>query len=395
MRVFVTGYGMISAIGLNKADHWNALQNQQSGLSKAQYINSKYVEQMPLGEVKKSNNQLRAGINFDLPESVTRTELLAFIAFQEAVQQSGLSSDEIASFDTSLISASTVGGMCMTDELYDDANFLKEKSPFVSSYGPAVHTMRLAEFYNIKGYTDTINTACSSSANAVMIGMKLIQSGKANRVIVGGADSLAKFTINGFNSLQILSNDICRPFDLDRKGLNLGEGAAFLVLESEEVVGGKSKLAEVVGYGNSNDAYHPSALSDDAVGVVQAMNDAIDVAQIKPSDIQYVNAHGTATPNNDQVEYTGLEKVFKTIPAYQSTKSYMGHTLGAAGALESAIGILCMNHQEVCASINYETPLTENQIAPIMQNSKISIDYFMTNSFGFAGNCTSLIFSRA
>lgn len=395
MRVFVTGYGMISAIGLNKADHWSALQNQHSGLGKAQYINSKYVEQMPLGEVKQSNDQLRAGINFDLPESVTRTELLAFIAFQEAVQQSGISSDEIASFDTSLISASTVGGMCMTDELYDDANFLKEKSPFVSSYGPAVHTMRLAEFYNIKGYTDTINTACSSSANAVMIGMKLIQSGKANRVIVGGADSLAKFTINGFNSLQILSNGICRPFDLDRKGLNLGEGAAFLVLESEEVVGGKNKLAEVVGYGNSNDAYHPSALSDDAVGVVQAMNDAIDVAQIKPSDIQYVNAHGTATPNNDQVEYTGLEKVFKTIPAYQSTKSYTGHTLGAAGALESTIGILCMNHEEVCASINYETPLTENQIAPILQNSKISIDYFMTNSFGFAGNCTSLIFSRA
>lgn len=393
MRVFISGFGMVSAIGMDKAEHLEALRDGKSGVGKAAYVQTRYTNQMPFGEVKCTDAQLRNKIKFNLPDSATRTELLAFVALEEAIRQSGCSETQISDFRTSLVSASTVGGMCMTDELYDDANQKKEKSPFVSSYGPAAHTMRLATFYNIKGYTDTINTACSSSANAIMMGMKLIQNDMADRVIVGGTDSLAKFTINGFNALQILSEKPCRPFDADRDGLNLGEGAAYLILESEKVMQGKA-LGEVIGYGNSNDAYHPSALSDDAVGVVKAMGDALEKANMNPEEISYVNAHGTATPNNDQVEYTGLQKIFETIPPYNSTKSYTGHTLAAAGALEACIGLLSMENNMIFPGLNFKQKLDADQVVPVTALTRTPVSTVMSNSFGFAGNCTSIILKQ-
>ena len=221
-----------------------------------------------------------------------------------------------------------------------------------------------------------------------MFGARLIKSGRLNRVIVGGSDALAKFTVNGFNSLMILTDEPCRPFDIDRKGLNLGEGAGYLVLEAESVCKGKKKYAEITGYGNANDAHHPSATSPEANGPKLAMQRALKIAKINPSEIDYINAHGTGTVNNDETELFAFSSVFEKTPPFNSTKSYTGHTLAASGAIESILSILSMNESELYPSLNCETPIG---VAPISKIEKATIKTIMSNSFGFGGNCTSLV----
>lgn len=249
--------------------------------------------------------------------------------------------------------------------------------------------------YGIKGPTTTLNTACSSSANAIMMGARLIKAGRIKRAIVGGSDSMAKFTINGFNALRILSPNPCHPFDADRSGLTLGEGAAYLVLEAESEVNNRKVYGEVSGYGNANDAFHPSSISDEAIGVVKAIAQALQMADLPASAIDYINAHGTGTENNDQAELTGLHQLFDTLPPFHSTKSYTGHTLAAAGSVEAVISLLSMQHQELYPSLNYKTPIANFNVAPIEQyQANYPIRHLLSNSFGFGGNCSALIFSR-
>jgi len=394
-KVLVTGMGIVTAIGENLAENHRSLQLSQSGIHSARHFESHFTALLPFGEVKSSNDELVFSVGLQNRLGFTRTSLLAFKAFEEAITDAQLSQTEISRGDTALISASTVGGMCLTDQLYQDANLKSGGSEFIDAYGCAAHTLQLVKRYKIMGFTDTINTACSSSANAIILGTRLIRSGRANRVIVGGVDSLAKYTVNGFNALKILSSFPCRPFDQNRDGLNLGEGAAYLVLESEEVVGGKKVYAEVSGYGNSNDAHHPSAMSDEAVGAILSMQQAIDSAGINASQIDYVNAHGTGTGNNDSVETYGLTRIFEKVPPYSSTKSFTGHTLGAAGAVEAVFSILSINHSEIYPSLRVESPVQPFSIAPITKIAKsVKVDFVLSNSFGFGGNCSSLVFSK-
>jgi 3-oxoacyl-(acyl-carrier-protein) synthase len=395
-KVLVTGLGIISSLGRNVNENLHCLQNSISGIKKSLFFQSKYTSLFLFGEVNTSNDELLKLTDLSENKGLTRTDLLAFKAFQEAVADSNLDAKEIASGDTAFISASTVGGMCEHDNLFNDANLKSEPSDFISYYGCAAHTLCIAEKYKMKGYTDTINTACSSSANAIMLGAKLIKSGRVKRAIVGGVDSLSKYTVNGFNALKILSGQATRPFDENRDGLSLGEAAAYLVLESESIASGKKIYGSVSGYGNSNDAFHTSALSDDARGVILAIQRAIDSANIVAGDIDYINAHGTGTENNDRVEMTGFTKIFKDVPPYNSTKSFTGHTLGAAGAVEAIFSILCIHNKELYPSLNCETPMAQFNIPPIKEYRKDKvINNVLSNSFGFSGNCTSLIFSKA
>jgi 3-oxoacyl-(acyl-carrier-protein) synthase len=228
-----------------------------------------------------------------------------------------------------------------------------------------------------------------------MYGARLIRSGLATRAIVGGADSLSKFTINGFNSLHILSDEICRPFDEHRKGLNLGEGAAFLVLENEACARGKKIYAEVTGYCNSNDAWHQSSLSDTGDGPYLAMEGALEEAGLETGEIDFINAHGTATENNDMAESTAMIKLFGKPPAFGSTKSNTGHTLGASGAIEAVYSLLNLVHQEVYPSLHFENPIEQTGLHPELSYRNAALTHVMSNSFGFGGNCTSLIFSKA
>ena len=319
-RIVVTGIGVISAIGNNASENHSSLQKGVTGIGKAQYLNSKYADELLFGEVKLSNDELLSRLELTIDTQLTRTELLAFVAFQEAIKDAGFSEAERKSFETALLSATTVSGMVEMEAIYADANTNTEPSPFVSSYRSGAHTLQLAKAFGLRGYTDTMNTACSSSANSIMQGARMLKAGKAKRAIVGGVDSLAKYTVNGFNSLQIFSDEITRPFDANRKGLNLGEGAAYLVLEREEDAVGKTIYGEVRGYGNSNDAYHPSSMSPEAIGVRGAITGALETAGLNPSDIDHVNAHGTGTENNDYTEVHGMRQIFDDVPPYVSTK---------------------------------------------------------------------------
>ena len=231
-----------------------------------------------------------------------------------------------------------------------------------------------------------------------MLGARLIKAGKLDRVVVGGTDALSKFTINGFKSLMILSETNCTPFDANRNGLNLGEAAAYLVLESDEVVAAQNKsvLAYVSGYGNANDAFHQTASSKTGEGAYLAMKKALKIAGLNPSAIDYVNAHGTATQNNDLSESEALQRIFKEeIPDFSSTKAFTGHTLAAAGAVEAVFSVLALQQNSVFANLGFRTPMPETGLTPVTQLQKKKLKHVQSNSFGFGGNCSSLIFSKA
>lgn len=394
-KVFITGIGSISSLGLTVEQQLKSLRDARSGIGKAIHFQSLYTAQLPFAEINASDDELKK-LTVCADPGVTRTTLIALKAFQEAVADGKLSQQQLSDPRTAFISSSTVGGMCYTDSLYADANNKGETSEFYASYEGSNHTLQIVKKYELKGYTDTINTACSSSANAILLGTRLIQSGRADRAIVGGADCLAKFTVNGFNSLRILNETPCRPFDEHREGLTLGEGAAYLVLEAENLVGDKKRYAEVKGFGNANDAFHPSATSDDARGPLRAMRDALQSAELSPFDIDYINAHGTGTVNNDETESFAFITIFgKQVPPFSSTKSYTGHTLAAAGAVEAIISVLSICHGEIYPNLNFEQPISGRGLIPVtkLQQNK-QIKHVMSNSFGFGGNGTSLIFSK-
>jgi 3-oxoacyl-(acyl-carrier-protein) synthase len=386
--------GMISAIGNTVAENRVSLVKGKCGMSFLEIFHSKFAGILPVGEIKISTDALKEKLNaYEL--GITRTTLLALHAIKESLADSQLTQAQISSYDTALIGASTVGGMCLTDEMYRDSQKDTIGTEFLSSYDYGSINMYLQKRYLISGPVNTINTACSSSANAIMYGARLIRSGRARRAIVGGVDSLAKFTINGFNALHILSPDICTPFDEDRNGLNLGEGAAFLVLEKESDADGKKIYASLSGYSNVNDAFHASSLSDDGEGPYKAMKGALSSAKLDPAQIDFINAHGTATENNDKVESVAMLRLFgPTAAPFASTKANTGHTLGAAGAIEALYCILNLSEQELYPGLNFKKSIPGPGLVPVQSYTKAALTHVMSNSFGFGGNCSTLIFSK-
>lgn len=393
-RIVVTGIGVISAIGHSVNENHAALVNGKTGIIKGGgNFPSRYAGILPFAEVLIGTEELKTKLGVTEP-GVTRTTLLALHAFNEAIADAGLTGDQLSAADTSLVGATTVGGMCLTDELYANTHGDKDNIEYVKSYDYASVNLFIQNRYHITGVINTINTACSSSANAIMYGCRLIKNGLASRVIVGGADSLAKFTVNGFNSLRILSDEACTPFDQNRKGLNLGEGAAFLVLEKEADVKEKKIYAEICGYGNANDAYHPSSLSPEGDGPYLAMKSALSSASLNPADIDFINAHGTGTENNDEVESRAMLHLFGTLPNFASTKGFTGHTLGAASAIEAVYSILNIDRQELYPNLNFKEAIADIGLQPVWAYQAADVKHVMSNSFGFGGNCTSLIFSK-
>lgn len=392
-RVFVTGIGIISAIGSTLTANRSALRSGMTGIGYDTSLASRYAGRLPFGAIGTETGEWREKFQVADP-GVTRTSLLALHAFTEAITDAGLDGDALRDPRVALVGATTVGGMCLTDELYRDTTLPCNGSPFLSSYDCASVHLFLQSRFRMKGLATTINTACSSSANAIQFGARLIRNGLATTVIAGGADSLAKFTVNGFQALQILSPDPCRPFDRNRAGLNLGEGAAFLVLEGEATLAGKAPYAELTGYSNTNDAFHPSALSLEGDGPYLAMEGALRSAGLHPAEIDFINTHGTATENNDEAESRAMLRLFGDLPPFVSTKSYTGHTLGAAGAIEAVYSILSIRHQELYAGLNFDEPMPDLGLQPVRQYRTQVIRYAMSNSFGFGGNCTSLVFSN-
>jgi 3-oxoacyl-[acyl-carrier-protein] synthase-1 len=259
-------------------------------------------------------------------------------------------------------------------------------------------TERIARYLGIRDFVSTLSTACSSSANSILFAAQLIRAGLLDRVIAGGTDAVTRFTLNGFNTLMILDRNGCRPFDENRAGLTLGEGAAYLVLESEEAAKkpGKTILCELTGFGNANDAYHQTASSPEGTGATLAMQAALAMSGVDPSGIGYINVHGTGTQNNDLSEGIALEKIFgDRVPPFSSTKSYTGHTLGAAGAVEAVFSVLAIREKAIFPNLNFSTPMKELKIRPVTKLIRdAKVDHVLSNSFGFGGNNTALVFSE-
>jgi 3-oxoacyl-[acyl-carrier-protein] synthase-1 len=349
---------------------------------------------LPAGEIKLRDEDLAGMLSIKSAEGLTRTALLGMIAAEEAVRNAGI--DLLDGLRTGLISGSTVGGMVATEKYYPDFLSNDTRNAWIEANEGSESTERIARHLGIRDFVSTINTACSSSANAIMTGARLIRAGMLDRVIAGGTDALSQFTINGFNTLMIYDRESCKPFDDRRNGLNLGEGAAYIVMEADDAGDSRVPLCELSGYGNSTDAFHQTALSPEGTGPYLAMKLALELGSLNPGDISYINVHGTATINNDLSEGSGMLKLFGgKIPPFSSTKPFTGHLLGASGAVEAVFSILSIRHGIIWPNLNFITPMKEFDCSPSRQAIRNSgIRHVLSNSFGFGGNNTSLIFSR-
>lgn len=396
-RVFITGYGIITSIGNNAEENLRSLIAQRHGYGDIDFLNTEHRHDLRCCEVKLSDEELRLMGNAR-GGSLTRTTLLALIALREAAARAELSSADLRR--AGLLSSTTTGGIREFEKDFDnilDLNRHGDFEQFADTAIPGDHSERLAELMGIHNYVATVSTACSSSANTIMQGAALIRSGRLDCAICGGSEALSKFTINGFNALMILDHEHCRPFDASRRGLNLGEGAAYVVLESAERVErtGRTPLAILSGAGNANDAHHLTASSPEGTGALKAMRLALSHAGVDARDIGYVNAHGTATENNDLSEGTGLTRLFGAeLPPFSSTKPYTGHTLAAAGSVEAVYSIMALHQNTVWPSLNFSTPMPELDIRPVAQLHKVErLRHVLSNSFGFGGNTSSLLIS--
>jgi len=323
--------------------------------------------------------------------------MLGIVAAKQAIENAGIT--DIKKYSTGLISSTSVGGMDMTEQYYYEYLENEKHRKYIDSHHAGDSTQRIAEHLGIEeSLVTTISTACSSAANAIMLGARLIKSGELDRVVVGGKDCLSKFTINGFKTLMILSDTYNTPFDENRKGLNLGEAAAYLVLESDKVVKSENKkvLAYVKGYANANDAFHQTASSENGDGATLAMEQALKVAGLHASEIDYINAHGTATGNNDLSEGRAILRVFgNDVPDFSSTKPYTGHTLAAAGAIEAVYSILALQNNIIYPNLNFKTQMKEFDITPQTELKEKELQTVLSNSLGFGGNCSTVIFSKS
>lgn len=394
-KIAITGMGIISSIGKTVEENYIALINQKTGISTIENIDTIHKDVIKVGEIKLTNQELGQLLNLPKENNFSRTAMLGAYAVQKAVEDAQIT--DINEFKTGLISATSVGGMDMTEKFYYEYFEDEACQKYISSHDAGDATHKMAEHIGLKGIVTTVSTACSSAANAIMIGSRLIQSGQLDRVIVGGTDALAKFTINGFKTLMILSDTYNTPFDNERKGLNLGEAAAFLVLESEEVAKKQNKkiLAYVSGYGNANDAFHQTASSENGEGAYLAMHKALKLSGLSPKDIDYINAHGTATPNNDLSEGRAIVRFFENkVPEFSSTKPYTGHTLAAAAAIEAVYSVLALQNNVVFPNLNFKNQMEEFNITPQTTLKEKEINNVLSNSFGFGGNCSTVIFSK-
>ncbi|WP_209402621.1 beta-ketoacyl synthase [Pseudozobellia sp. WGM2] len=393
--VAITGMGIISAIGNNVAENYLSLTTNKIGISEISQIDTIHKNDIMVGEIDDTNPILEKKLGIQENEW-SRTVLIGTIAAQEALANSGIS--DVNEARTGFISGTTVGGMDKSEQYFYEYGDRPEVRQHITGLHAGDSTNKIAKHLGLeKSFVTTISTACSSAANAIMLGARMIKSGQLDRVIVGGTDSLSKFTINGFKTLMILSDTYSTPFDDNRKGLNLGEAAAYLVLESDSMVekNNKKVLGYVKGYGNANDAFHQTASSENGDGAVLAMKKALQVAGMKPEDIDYVNAHGTATPNNDLSEGRALIRVFDNkVPEFSSTKAFTGHTLAAAGGVEAVYSVLALQNNLIFPNLNFKTSMKEFDLNPITVAKKKELRTVLSNSFGFGGNCSTLIFSK-
>jgi len=388
-RICITGQGVICAIGNDANAVLESLRRGESGIRHMKYLQSKHTD-IPVGEVQLSNEEMKQMLGISGDQPMSRTSLMGAIAIRQALEQADIK--DLSSKRVAVISGTTVGGMDITEQYFERMKTDDSLLYLPQSNECGKSTVEMAEMAGLKNVqTCTISTACSSALNSIIIGSEMLLRDEVDVVIAGGSESLSKFHLNGFNTLMILDKERCRPFDDTRAGLNLGEGAGFVVLQKNA----DAALAYVAGYGNRCDAFHQTASSENGEGAFLAMSDALAMAGLKGEDIQYVNAHGTGTPNNDISESQALKRIFgDNIPEISSTKSFTGHTTSASGSIETVICILAMQNSFTPGNLGWKNPI-EGGIIPTLGKSGVKLENVICNSFGFGGNDSSLVLSCA
>jgi len=381
--VVITGVGIVSALGSGASAQLEALKAGRSGLRPLSLFSLQGLPPLPVGEVDASV----------LGDTGPRTPGLALVAARQALQGAALEGAGVLAVGT------TTGGIPESERHYfqhrgqegaDDRELLRHHAA-----GTVADV--LASELGLTAERHTFSTACSSSANAIGYGAARVERG-APWALVGGVDALSRLTYAGFHSLKLLSSTACRPFGHGRTGLSLGEGAAFLLLESEERARkrGARILGYVAGWGCTADAYHITAPHPEGLGAIAAMRAALEDAGLSPKDVDYVNAHGTATPANDRAESFALGTVFGgEVPLTSSTKGATGHTLGAAGAIEAVYCVLALQAGFAPASIGLTEPDPELRVRHVPAGGvEGPLKVALSNSFGFGGNNTALVITR-
>ena len=387
--------GIVSALGCGVAATREALLSRRGGVGPMRHLDSVHAD-LPVGEVPLSGAQLSDLLGLPQGGEYARTALLGAVAVKEALSSAGLLHP--ADRHMALISGTTVGGMDRTEAHF--ASGLASGTRFIRTQDCGSATEFAASLFPVFDMSTTSSTACSSAANAIIFAADLIRTGRYDRVVAGGSESLSKFHLNGFNTLMILDGKPCRPYDATRAGLNLGEGAGYVVLESERSARerGARPLCILGGCGNACDAFHQTASSPDGEGAFLAMSKALKDSGLNPCDIDYVNAHGTGTPNNDLSEGRALERVFGkgSVPPVSSTKGFTGHTTSASGGIEAVISILALQGGFIPVNLNFSNRMEELSFTPaVSSQARGPIRNVLCNSFGFGGNDSAVIYSKA
>lgn len=391
-HIAITGMGIVSAIGLDPSAVLRSLRSGTTGIGTVRHLPTVHKE-LPVGEVPLSNEEMKCRLGIHPTEEVSRTALLGMMAVEQALDSAHVPTGH--EHRVVLISGTTVGGMDLTETYFPTFEQPDGNISCLLQHDAGSCTRVIASHFGLFRDFTTISTACSSSANALLIGAELLRSGQADIVVAGGAEALTRFHLNGFHSLMILDSQLCRPFDAHRAGLNLGEGAAYVVMET--AAHARQRNVEVhawlTGWGNACDAYHQTASSPDGEGACRAMTEALRSAGLSPADISYVNAHGTGTPNNDETESKALLRFFGSkLKPVSSTKQLTGHTCSASGSIETVISLLAMKHSFVPANVGWSTPMS-NGFLPSEGISHCRLHHVLCNSFGFGGNDTALVIS--
>jgi 3-oxoacyl-[acyl-carrier-protein] synthase II len=407
-RVVVTGLGLITACGNSVNETWDSLISGRSGADLIQKFDTEKFDVKFACEVK----------NFDPLTLIEKREArrmgafsqFAIFAADEAMKHSGLVIDESNAYEIGTYISSGIGDFWAIEREHE--KLLNDGPNRVSPFFIVSAIVNLAAGnvsirYGAKGPNSATATACAAGAHAIGDSFRIIERGDADAMICGGAESaITPMSVSGFNSMKALSTNnadpkgASRPFDLNRDGFVIGEGAGILILEELEFAKkrGAKIYGEIVGYGMTGDAFHQTSPDETGSGAIRVMNKAIKDAGITPDKIDYINAHGTSTFYNDRGETKAIKAVFgdhtKNL-AVSSTKSMHGHALGAAGGIEAVISIMTLLNQKIPPTINYETPDPEcdlDYVPNVARDAKV--DYVLSNSFGFGGTNACLVFKK-
>lgn len=377
--------GIVSALGIGVKENLLSLKNRTSGIELPRFLDASL--DFPVGEVKYSNMELKKMLSDNSETEFSRTSLLGIIAVKEALKSAEISEEKLG-----LISGTTVNGKDIRERHYGiDYDATDPEQYSISS------TNQIADYFNCFDYASTISTACSSALNAIMNAAIMVELGIKDIIVAGGSECLSICHYHGFSSLKILDRKRCCPFDKKRAGINLGEGAGYIVIESVNSAKkrGIKPLVTIDGYGNACDAYHHTASSPDGEGAFLAMQRALNMSNIQVENIQYINAHGTGTSDNDKSESKAIMRLFgERIPAVSSTKGYTGHTTSACGAIELIFCILSIINKFIPVSLGYQDKDAECIVPYMHNNDGVTLYHVMCNSFGFGGNDSSIIISK-